>query len=91
MFLERTYYVELARRDDRAALDDVASGFGFGERTPRFLSASRDVRGGRQVLALGPFDRPEAEALLRELRAQPDAGPFSTAFRVDNGDGYDDH
>lgn len=91
MFLERTYYVELARRDDRAALDTVASSFGFGERTPRFLSAAGDVGGGRHVLALGPFDKPEAEALLQKLRAQPDAGPFSAGIRVDNGDGYDSH
>ena len=91
MFLERTYYVELARRDDRATLDDVASGFGFGDRKAGFFRASRDARGGGHVLALGPFDKPEAETLLRELRAQPDAGPFSAGFRVDNGDGYDDH
>jgi hypothetical protein len=90
MFLERTYYVELARRDDRAALDGVASSFGFGERVPRFLSVPGDVRGGRHVLALGPFDKPEAEALLQKLR-ESEAGPLSAGFRVANGDGYDEH
>jgi len=89
MFLERTYYVELARRPDRAALDEVATAFAFDGRTPRFMTVSSDVRGGGHVLALGPFDKPEAEALLRELRGEPTA--LGAGFRIDNGDDYDAH
>lgn len=89
MFLERTYYVELARRADRAALDPIASSFAFGERTPRFMTAASDVRAERHVLALGPFDKPEAEELWRQL--QEGAGDAGAGLRVDNGDSYDNH
>lgn len=89
MFLERTYYVELARRDDRAALDNVASTIAFGERVPRFLTASGGV--GWHVLALGPFDKPEADDLLRALRADPDMAALGGGVFIENGDDYDAH
>lgn len=75
MFLERTYFVAVAERGDRAALDDVARAYRFDGVTPRVESAR-----GRFVLALGPFDRGEAERILSTLPGEA---------RVASGDDWD--
>lgn len=67
LFLERTYYVELGRREERGALEDLARRFSFGAYSPRFLPLREGVKQGRFALTLGPFDRGEAELLRAEL------------------------
>ncbi|MFO0613340.1 MAG: hypothetical protein U0414_12165 [Polyangiaceae bacterium] len=84
MFLERTYFVELARRDERATLDEAARAFSFDGVTPRFLRA-----GGRHVLALGPFDRDEADRVFEQARANTPPAR-ADGLRIDAGDGYED-
>lgn len=88
MFLEPTYYVELGRGARRADLQQLTSSFAFEGRSPRFLTASRSGE-GQHILALGPFDRPEAERLLEELSGQSSA--LAGGFRIDSGDDYDDY
>ncbi|MFO0551945.1 MAG: hypothetical protein U0271_26405 [Polyangiaceae bacterium] len=89
MFLERTFFVELGRRESRAALDELASAFSFGAATPAFLTAPGDPRGRGHVLALGPYDRPEAERVLAAVRRETADGPLAEELRLDVGDGYE--
>lgn len=83
MFLERTYFVAVAEREDPAALDAVARAFQFDGLVPRVLDAR-----GRHVLALGPFDRGDAERVLASVRDRAPLGTRSEA-RIDSGDAWD--
>jgi hypothetical protein len=88
LFLERTYYVELGRREERSALEDLARRFAFGARTPRFLSLREGVKTGKFALTLGPFDRAEAEALRAELLRRADSEELSAGVVLHFGDDY---
>lgn len=77
MFFSPTYYVELARRESRAAIDTAKEGFSFDGLAPSIVDA-----GPRHVLAVGPFDRAEAEAILRRVQ------PRAPEARMDTGDDY---
>ncbi len=84
MFLERTYYVELARRDQRADIDVVARSFAFEGLTPLFIAS-----GPRHVLALGPFDRAEADQTLERVSKNAPTS-LVEGLRIDSGDDYED-
>jgi len=77
MFFSPTYYVELARRESRAAVDAVEQGFAFDGLAPTIVEA-----GPRHVLTIGPFDRGEAEAILRRVQ------PLAPEARIGTGDDY---
>lgn len=83
LFLERTYYVELARRDTAAELDTIARAFAFEGLAPQAIRAS-----GRNVLALGPFDKPEADRLLEQIKDKSPK-PLGEGVRIGHGDDHD--
>ena len=83
MFLERAYYVELARSDRESDIDAALKSFSFNGVYPQFMTA-----GSRHVLALGPFDRAEADRVLDEIsKAAP--LPLAHGARLENGDDYE--
>jgi hypothetical protein len=89
LFLERTYYVELGRREERGALEDLARRFSFGAYAPRFLPLREGVTRGRFALTLGPFDRGEAELLRAELlRRAGDDDAVREGIALHLGDDY---
>ena len=69
---------------DTAKLQETKGKVSFDGLAPRFISAGR-----RHVLAVGPFDRWEAELALEQVtqRALP---ALLEGVRIDAGDGYDD-
>jgi hypothetical protein len=61
-FLDDTYYVELARRDDVDELVEARSRYAFEDVTPRIFETSK-AGAERFALVVGPFDKSGAERL----------------------------